>query len=100
MAVTGDFLIFRLCESQRGVQCLLGVHEPLSNLFHKYILHSISYGNTEDRNTIFNVKLFVFHKFTTNWTSQNQRYKYKYKYNLFTVRYTRSGRSVSRARGS
>ena len=65
--------IFRLCENQHGVQCLLGVHEPSSTVFHKDILHCISYDNTEDRNTIFNLTLFVFHNFTTNWTTRNQR---------------------------
>ena len=38
-----------------------------------YLTLYIIYSNTEDRNTIFNVKLFVFHKFTTNWTSRKQR---------------------------
>ena len=69
MALTGDFLIFRLCENQHGVQCLLGVHEPSSTVFYKDILHYISHDNTED-----DVTLFVFHKFTTNWTTRNQRF--------------------------
>ena len=60
MALSGDFLIFRLCENQHGVQCLLGVHGPLSTVFLKDTLHCISYDNTEDRNTIFKVTCLYF----------------------------------------
>ena len=39
--ISGDFLIFRLCENQRSAQCFLCEHRPLTILF------NLGYGMTE-----------------------------------------------------
>ena len=41
MALTGNFLIFCLCENHYGVQCVFGVDEPWSTVFHKDMWPSI-----------------------------------------------------------
>ena len=67
MALTDDFLIFRLCENQQEVQCLFQV------LSFTKISCTVHHMTTLRIETQFSMRHCLFHKFTTNGTTRNQR---------------------------